>query len=184
MTRTSFVSALALLATSTLVLGPSTSLRAGLSASLKASQEPLTWTAQQDHQNMKDQLGIKTLRPGPSGRAAAGEPGAANYDPEKANPYPNLPDPLTLKNGKKVTSARTWWNERRPEIAEDFEREVVGRVPEGLESCLDERTPVRGETLAREIHGDATKDKLLERSRWLGQSSKGAQRPLPVRVIR
>lgn len=129
MTRTSFVSALALLATSTLVLGPSTSLRAGLSASLKASQEPLTWTAQQDHQNMKDQLGIKTLRPGPSGRAAAGEPGAANYDPEKANPYPNLPDPLTLKNGKKVTSARTWWNERRPEIAEDFEREVVGRVP-------------------------------------------------------
>ena len=46
-------------------------------------QEPLTWTSQQDHQNMKDQLGIKTLRPGPSGRAAAGAPDAANYDPDK-----------------------------------------------------------------------------------------------------
>src|SRR5712691_6582049 len=124
MTRTSLLSALAFVAASTLVSGPSSSLRAG--------QEPLTWTAQLDHQNMKDQLGIKTLRSGPSGRAAAGAPDAANYDPEKANPYPNLPDPLTLKNGRKVTSARTWWDERRPEIAEDFEREVVGRVPKNV----------------------------------------------------
>ena len=31
-----------------------------------AAPEPLNWTAQQDHQNMKDQLGIKALRPGPS----------------------------------------------------------------------------------------------------------------------
>src|SRR5439155_7969775 len=29
--------------------------------------EPLNWTAQQDHQNMMEQLGIKRLRPGPSG---------------------------------------------------------------------------------------------------------------------
>src|SRR4051794_14522149 len=33
---------------------------AGLSA-------PKMWTAQQDHQDMMDQLGIKALRPGPSG---------------------------------------------------------------------------------------------------------------------
>src|SRR6185436_10453622 len=39
------------------------------------------------------------------------------------------PDPLTLANGKKVKSARVWLNERRPEIVEDFEREVLGRVP-------------------------------------------------------
>src|SRR5262249_45619151 len=51
------------------------------------------------------------------------------YDPAKANPYPDLPDVLTLKNGKKVTTAAMWWNQRRPEIVEDFEREVVGRVP-------------------------------------------------------
>ena len=32
-------------------------------------------------------------------------PNAANYDESKANPYPNLPDPLVLKNGEKVTTA-------------------------------------------------------------------------------
>jgi hypothetical protein len=97
-------------------------------AALHAGQEPLTWTAQQDHQNMMDQLGIKTLRPGPNGRAAAGEAGAANYDVAKANPYPDLPDPLRMKDGRKVTTAAQWWDGRRPEIVEDFEREVCGRV--------------------------------------------------------
>ena len=81
---------------------------------------------------MKDQLGIKTLRPGPSGNAAPGAPNAANYDPAKANPYPDLPDPLTLKNGRKVTSTEAWWKQRRPEIVEDFEREVFGRVPASI----------------------------------------------------
>jgi hypothetical protein len=100
-----------------------------LSAATLIAQEPLTLTTQQDHQNMKDQLGIKTLRPGPSGNAAPGAPHAANYDPAKANPYPDLPEPLTLKNGRKVTSAAMWWKQRRPEIVEDFEREVFGREP-------------------------------------------------------
>ena len=76
---------------------------------------------------MKDQLGITRLRPGPSGRAGATN--SANYDPTKANPYPNLPDPLVLKNNQKVTTAEQWWNQRRPEIVEDFEREVFGRIP-------------------------------------------------------
>ena len=52
------------------------------------------------------QLGITALRPGPSGNEQA--PNHANYDEATANPYPNLPDPLTLKNGKKVTSADMW----------------------------------------------------------------------------
>ncbi len=88
---------------------------------------PMNWTAEQDHQNMMDQLGIKALRPGPSGNEAA--PNHANYDEATANPFPDLPDPLTLKNGRKVTTPAMWWNERRPEIVEDFEREVLGRVP-------------------------------------------------------
>jgi len=89
--------------------------------------EPKNWTAAEDHQNMLDELGIKALRPGPSGNENA--PNHANYDESKANPYPNLPAVLTLKNGKKVTTARMWWKQRRPEIVEDFEREVLGRVP-------------------------------------------------------
>ncbi len=85
------------------------------------------WTTADDHKNMMDQLGIKALRPGPSGNESA--PDHANYDEAKANPFPNLPDVLTLKNGKKVKTPKVWWNQRRPEIVEDFEREVLGRIP-------------------------------------------------------
>jgi lysophospholipase L1-like esterase len=87
----------------------------------------MNWTSEQDHQNMMDQLGIRALRPGPSGNEK--DPNHANYDEAKANPYGDLPDALTLKSGQKVTSAEQWWNQRRPEIVEDFEREVVGRIP-------------------------------------------------------
>src|ERR1035438_6788378 len=102
---------------------------ANLAAGLLAQQAPDTknWTAAEDHQNMMDQLGIKALRPGPSGTESA--PNHANYDEATANPFPDLPDALTLRNGKKVTTAATWWNQRRPEIVEDFEREVLGRIP-------------------------------------------------------
>jgi hypothetical protein len=83
-----------------------------------------------DYNQMLGQLGIAKIRQGASGTATA--PNAANYDESKANPYPNLPDPLTLKNGKKVTTAEMWWKERRPEIVEDFDREVYGRMPKVL----------------------------------------------------
>ena len=76
---------------------------------------------------MMDQLGIKTLRPGPSGNETA--PNHANYDESKANPFPDLPDALTTNDGKKVTTAEQWWDHRRPEIVEAFDREVLGRVP-------------------------------------------------------
>ena len=92
--------------------------------------EPKNWTTAEDHQNMMAQLGIKRLRPGPSGTETA--PNAANYDEALANPYPNLPDVLTLKNGRKVTTADAWWKQRRPEIVEDFDREVLGRVPKNV----------------------------------------------------
>jgi hypothetical protein len=94
------------------------------------TSEPLNWTAQQDHKDMMEQLGIIRLRPGPSGNASATN--AANYDPAKANPFPDLPDPLVTKNGQKVTTAEQWWKVRRPEIVEDFEREVFGRVPKNV----------------------------------------------------
>jgi hypothetical protein len=79
---------------------------------------------------MMDQLGIKAVRPGFSGNES--DPNHANYDPAKANPSPDLPDPLTTKDGKKVTTPEMWWKQRRPEIVEDYEREVYGRVPKNL----------------------------------------------------
>ncbi len=88
---------------------------------------PVLFTTLLDHQNMMDQLGIKRLCPGPSGNESA--PNHANYDESVATPYPDLPDLLTLKNGKRVTTPEMWWKQRRPEIAEDMEREVYGRLP-------------------------------------------------------
>src|SRR5215203_6647467 len=49
--------------------------------------------------------------------------------PRKPTPTLTFPDPLTLKSGRKVRTADMWWKQRRPEIVEDFEREVFGRVP-------------------------------------------------------
>jgi hypothetical protein len=100
--------------------------------SAQIPQETAAWTAAQDHQHMMAQLGIRQLRPGPSGNESA--PNHANYDEARANPFPDLPPVLILKSGKKVTSAAAWWNGRRAEIVEDFEREVLGRVPRDVPS--------------------------------------------------
>jgi len=81
---------------------------------------------QVDYKNMLSQLGIAATRPGPSGNPQS--PNAANSDESKVPPY-TLPDALTLKNGKKITDAKTWWSNRRPEIVEDLDREIYGRVP-------------------------------------------------------
>jgi lysophospholipase L1-like esterase len=84
----------------------------------------------EDHADMLKQLGITKLRSGPSGNPTA--PNSANYDPTKANPYPDWPEVLTQKDGAKVTTPEAWWQKRRPEIALDFEREVYGRLPASI----------------------------------------------------
>ena len=91
---------------------------------------PVNFTTEQDHQNMMEQLGIKSLRPGPSGNESA--PNHANYDESIATPYPDLPELLTLENGKKVTSAKMWWKKRRPEIKEYLQKEVYGYLPDDI----------------------------------------------------
>lgn len=103
-------------------------LKAGLAlAALVAAQG---WTAEQDHRAMLDRLGIAELRRGPSGDPKA--PNAANVDPALANPHPDWPALMTMRDGRRVTSAAMWRRERRPEIATLFEREVVGRIPAGI----------------------------------------------------
>jgi len=89
--------------------------------------KPLVLTAEEDHQDMMRQLGIKSLRPGPSGDEKA--PNHANYDEQLANPCPQLPDVLLLKNGKKVSTADVWWKQRRPELIEDIETQLYGKLP-------------------------------------------------------
>lgn len=108
-----------------------TMLLAGVSAQdYRKTMDSLNQLSQQDHKKMLALLHIDSLRPGPSGNPKA--PNAANTDESKATPYPKLPDPLMLKNGKKVTTAKMWWEKRRPEIVEDFDREIFGRVPKNV----------------------------------------------------
>jgi hypothetical protein len=57
-----------------------------------------------------------------------------NYDEAKVPAY-TLPDPLKMQDGRPVTSAQMWRNERRPELLKLFETEVYGRRlpdPEGM----------------------------------------------------
>jgi hypothetical protein len=98
-----------------------------LAAAPALAQEPVHLTAEQDHQNMMAQLGIRNLRPGPSGNESA--PNHANYDTSLATPFTTLPDPLRLSNGREVTTPAMWWNERRPQIVADLGREAYGFVP-------------------------------------------------------
>jgi hypothetical protein len=105
-------------------------------------------TAEQDHQRLMSLLNITSLRPGANGSNPQA-PNAANYDESKANPYPNLPDPLVLKSGKKLTTAKVWWKQRRAEIVEDFDREIYGRVPK-----VTPKVNWEVSSLTRETNGD------------------------------
>lgn len=127
-----------------IVLAPSILLSSGGAAQQKANL-PAALTAEQDHQRMMELLQIKSLRPGANPNDARA-PNAVNYDESKANPYPNLPDPLRLKSGKRITTARDWWNRRRHEIVEDFDREVYGRVPRNTPKVSWQVTSVTDET--------------------------------------
>lgn len=114
-------------------------LIAASAASGQAQRPPLTPEQQAqrealmaDYNNMLGQLHITTpLRQGRNGNDK-NAPNYANYDESKANPYTNYPDPLIEKDGKKVTTAKEWWNVRRPQIVEDMDREMYGRVPKNV----------------------------------------------------
>ncbi len=93
---------------------------------LAQTTPPVHLSSEQDHQRVMDQLHIASLRRGPDGDPKS--PNAANVEESKVPAY-SLPDPLVLKNGKPVKDAKTWWKRRRPEIVEDFDREVYGRMP-------------------------------------------------------
>src|SRR5688500_1172236 len=143
-----------------------------------------------DHKDMMEQLGIKALRPGPSGNESA--PNHANYDEALANPYPNLPDPLILKNGRKVTSAQVWWKQRRPEIVEDFDREVVGRVPKNVPRVAwrvnrTERFEVGGRpVLGKELIGAVDKSahpEITVEIQMTLVTPANAARPVPVMMM-
>jgi hypothetical protein len=72
-------------------------------------------------------LGITAMQP-PATAYDIGKPGNANYDESKANPYPRLPDVLTMNDGTKVTTPAQW-KKHRAEIKAMFDENVYGKYP-------------------------------------------------------
>jgi len=97
----------------------------------KQVRDSIYSASKKDHQMMMEELGIKELRPGPSGDPKASN--AANSDESKAKTYTSLPDPLVFNDGKKVNTPEQWWK-RRKEIKEYFDKDVYGRMPANVPS--------------------------------------------------
>lgn len=108
------------------------------------SQPPhVQLTRDEDFERTRRLLGISG--PPPVGASASAP---ETFDESRANPHPDLPDPLRFESGDRVTTADRW-PARRAEILALFEREVYGRTPED--------TPdVRWEVLSttRGVNGD------------------------------
>jgi hypothetical protein len=142
-----------------------------------------------DHAQMMQQLGITALRPGRN--ADESKPNPANYDEAQANPYPKLPALMTLKSGAKVTT-RAQWETRRKEIMEDFEREVVGRIPANVPkvtwtvaetvNTVVGSTPVVGRRLVGHVDNTAHPAIDVDISLILVQPAKSAK-PVPVMMM-
>jgi hypothetical protein len=148
----------------------------------------------EDHADMMRQLGIRTLRPGRNGNTAAGQPNQANYDESLANPYPDWPDVLMLRDGTRVTTAEAWWTRRRPEIVEDFEREVYGSIPAGVPKVTWEvaetvstevggRPVVARRLLGRVDHAAAPEIEVVIRAALVLPASATPQAPVPVLIM-
>src|SRR5947199_6176465 len=78
-----------------------------------------------------------------------------NYDESKVSSY-QLPDPLTLANGEKVTNAKSWQKKRRAEVLELFRSNVYGRSPgkpRGLKFQVEESS-------AKALDGKATRKQV------------------------
>jgi hypothetical protein len=86
-----------------------------------------------DHEFMKQQLGITgPLRPGARG-SATDDPNYANYDESKARAKSPVPPLLAMADGRPITTPAQW-EQRRQELLELFDRELYGRLPEAAKS--------------------------------------------------
>ena len=144
---------------------------AAVSGSQQEPAPPVELTTEEDHRRMLDLLGIEALRPGAHGfdRTA---PNAVNYDEAKANPFPNLPDPLRFEDGRPVRTPADW-ERRRAELFELFDREIYGRVPEPAPA-------IRWETqsVTREMRGDVP----VVTRRLVGHADNHAYPPIEVGI--
>src|SRR5205823_3420399 len=89
------------------------------------------------------------------------------------NPSIKLPDPLVAKNGQKVTTSEMWVKSRRPEIVEDFDREVYGRVPRETPKVKWEATDTKNEKIG---------DKAVVTKKLVGHVDNSTYPPITVDI--
>ncbi len=146
--------------------------------------------SEEDHADMLRQLGITKLRPGRD--PSPGSINPPNMDQSKANPWPDWPELLAMKDGRPVTTAEQWRKERRPEIVEDYEREVVGRIPANVPKVTWEVTKTVNTTIgglpvvARQVIGhvdDSAHPALSVDIKMAVVLPAGMKQPVPVLVM-
>lgn len=107
-----------------------------------------------------------------------------NYDESLAGTY-TLPDPLIFPDGKKVTSARQWNKERRPQVVSLFEENEYGKVPDAPRdlkfNVFDKGTPsLNGKAIRRQVTVYLTKDTSDHKMEILIYLPAGAKKPVPI----
>ncbi|MGN7787567.1 alpha/beta hydrolase family protein [Niabella sp. 22666] len=107
-----------------------------------------------------------------------------NYHEDSAGNY-ILPDPLLLKNGRRVTTASQWTKQRRPEILSLFENLQFGKLPEQKTATSYKVTEANGTAFGgRAIRKQVTiylsKDTSGPKARLLYYLPASTNRPSPL----
>ncbi len=107
-----------------------------------------------------------------------------NYDEAKVGTY-TLPDPLKMANGKPVRDAKTWTNQRRPEIVRMFEENEYGRTPgrppKMSFDVFDKGSPaLDGKAIRRQVTVYFSEDKSGPKMDLLIYLPAGVTKPAPL----
>ena len=110
-----------------------------------------------------------------------------NYDEARVPAY-QLPDPLRLADGRAVTDAATWRNERRPELLRLFEEHVYGKAPSRPEAMTFEvtsvdRSALDGQATRKEISVYFTGRRDDPRMDILIYQPNGQPKPVPTFLV-
>lgn len=107
-----------------------------------------------------------------------------NYDESKAGDWKSmLPDLLTLDNGRKVTTSRQWYNQRRPEVLKAVEENQFGKWPArrpGVRYEISEDSGLDGAAVRRQLTMYFSKDADSPRAEVLIYLPKDAEAPVPL----
>ena len=140
-------------------LVPGRPLRGGVAIALALIVQPTPWAtakAPESPTARETPLPRNDANGNPLRRAPTGH--VSNYDEAKVGTY-TLPDPLVLRDGRPVRDAKTWRDERRPEILKAYETEIYGRVP----GSAPKATFAVVETDAKALAGTAVRKEIVGR---------------------